>query len=60
MEDASQSPGLAKELGGPGGTGAVGGASEGFFLERMEEDLVEAPPVIELPAAVTFFFFTIV
>jgi hypothetical protein len=60
MEDASQSPGLAKEPGGAGGTGAVGGASEGLFLEKVEEDLVAAPPVVELPMAVTFFFFTIV
>jgi hypothetical protein len=54
MEDASQSPGLANE---PGGTGAVGGASKGLFLERVEEDLAVAPPVVELPAAVMFFFF---
>jgi hypothetical protein len=60
MEDASQSPGLAKELGGAGGAGAVEGASEGFFLERVEEDLAAAPPVVELPAAVTFFFFSVV
>ena len=59
MDDASQSPGLAIEPGGAGGAGAEGGASGALLFGRFEEDLAAAPPLVELAAAVRFFFFTI-
>jgi hypothetical protein len=59
MVDAIQSPGLAIEPGGAGGAGAGGGASGALPFGRFEEDLAVAPPLVELAAAVRFFFFTI-
>jgi hypothetical protein len=57
--EAIQSPGLATEPGGAGGAGVGGGALGAPSFGGIKEDLAAVPPLVELAAALGFFFFTI-